>query len=209
MNIKIVSDGGMHRKSGASRKNDLPRSACASYIYSDDGKVIQKLVGFLGHSSDEEAELMGGVLGLSYVKALFPQCSKITWLTDRKTLASSAEKVKEQRQVPKSFYWEMFLAVVEHEKTSIEHLSKENKKDYKKLIACDRACTWIIEKGDSLLVENASVFLGRNATLAKEHAWNLLDLRAFMDKSISASECVSKLSTHLIISNENCRKISK
>lgn len=204
MNIKIVSDGGMHRKSGASRKNDLPRSACASYIYSDDGKVIQKLVGFLGHTSDEEAELMGGLLGLSYVKAILPQSSTITWLTDRKTLAESAEKVKEQRHAPKSFYWEMFLAVVEQEKTKVEHLGKDSKKDYKKLIACDRACTWIIEKGDSLLVEDASVSLGRNKTLAKEHAWNLLDLRAFMDKSISASEAAGRL-TEMLLSLQNAR----
>lgn len=174
--IDMFSDGGS-QQSGA---------ACACVIRMPQRNY--KFVGYLGSATNVEAEIMGGLLGLSALYNLACQNNKlrVIWHCDNKTVLDIASthltkwikqgwQTNAKEAAKHQGLWRSYLQLVAPFDISYQHVFSHQHVRFNE--ACDRACRWAIATAESKLQKNGNCHIGKNSIHNPAQAWYLLDLR--------------------------------
>lgn len=171
----IISDGGV--------QNNRP-AACASIIRAHNSRTRVKLVALLGETSPFEAELTGGLLGLSFIRYSNPseKSLRVCWLSDHQPIVLAAAESGSETLVAADAsnqkypaWWSIFRSLNANVELQTTHVYGHS--GHRDNEACDRACRWVISRGERLLLNFGEVPLGREAARSPAQAWQLLDLR--------------------------------
>jgi ribonuclease HI len=180
----IISDGG-------SDQGGCAASACI--ILSPLSSRTVKLSALLGDATDDEAELLGGLLGFSAVRFLSKAKSServhVRWCCDRQSILATASRIlgtpaltdrsdHSTIEVKNRWLWYAFCLLTESWEINTQWVSRRSKD--RRQVACDRACRWVKEKGQRFLNESGEGAIGRIRYYAGEHAWLLLDARELL-----------------------------
>ena len=167
---QIISDGSFGTSGEA---------GCACLVH--DGSSGKKINADLGELSSSDAELLGGLLGLSYIlHQTVESAEKISvhWSCDSKTTIEGAQRVLQQnanRSRQASDFWLAFEYFANYFALSCSHLA--SKEGNRRQRACDKASRWAQKSGKRLLDEQGAGLIGRIAAYRPEDAWCLVDGR--------------------------------
>ena len=173
----IYSDGG---------SSSLGLGGCAAIIEPSSGERV-KLVCHLGKTSDAESEIMGGILGFSYLSIIKnTDALSVKWFCDNQVVVDAVNshllvwqnnkwQTKSGSPVKNRSLWQIFLALTESFSITVEHVPAHSGDRFNE--ACDRACCWMIDSGDKLLDKHGEGRIGKMADINPAHAWLLLDGR--------------------------------
>lgn len=161
-------------------------SGAASCIFESSSYSLKgKFVAYLGPSTGNEAEIMGGLLGFSVIKlhqqlgnSSSLQDTHIRWQTDSQYLIRSIEQLRAQKKIsekmPNFGLWEALWENAQHFRIEAKHVKARS--GNRRNEACDHASRWIQRKGKRLLLEFPEGRIGRLKETVPEESWFLLDL---------------------------------
>ena len=211
----IYSDGGVAENGGAAAAAIVEAKGHDKGAVA--GSKRHKIVCYLGEKniSAMEAEIFAGIVGLLCVQLLEKQVSasapagravlavraapaaRVLWRCDNKVVADAAEKFvakwqsnswKNARNKRVSYIklWQDFLSVSRNIELNVCHVKSHSGNKQNEM--CDKACSWVQDKGVKLLEQGEGRIGGqKNAA----NAWLLLD----MSKGLSVNTLRKKLVT--------------
>ncbi len=170
-------------------------------------KTRLKVVGLINQCPPSEAELLGGILGLTIITQLCPKGAQVEWHCDNLPVLQGATVYLEKWQkhnwtkndnskVNSKLLWETFTILTKDIDLRAEHSPghsgiPENE-------TCDKACRWVSQDGEKLLKKFGESRIGRQAILNPQQAWTLFDLREII-KEVKSSHQAEKLYTLLTL----------
>lgn len=163
MQLTLYTDGG---------GNQLTDISCSCMIYPDDNSWQMYIAAYLGKGTNNEAEVMGGLLGISAVQALKKVLKKeeatVTWVSDSEYALHSATIyapswrdnnwiTKSSGEPPKNCgLWKAFLFLKEGI-TLIPRHTEGHKEDLHNNV-CDNSCTWVRKEAPTHFQRGVSSF---------------------------------------------------
>ncbi len=149
----LYSDGGA----------ELHVSAAGACIVEDkETKERVYITSFLGPGTNNEGEIIGGLLGFSYLRAIGvkPEATKIHWICDSEYVLKSATgyifnwvkngwKTASRKQVKNKGLWKAYLTLAKGFSITPEHVRGHT--GHPENEACDEACNWARAEGPDLL----------------------------------------------------------
>ncbi|MDR2337144.1 MAG: hypothetical protein LBE20_00655 [Deltaproteobacteria bacterium] len=174
---ELYTDGGASEKGAA--------SAVIISLPPQKRKVVCRL----GKISAMEAEILAGILGVELITKNSEQ-PQVVWYCDNKVVvdianvfladwAANAWKNKQNKSIANLALWQEFWELTQQVKLEVRHVTAHS--GQRQNTACDRACSWIQEKGSKLLEIHGEGLIGRQKNLDPKNAWLLLDLREGME----------------------------
>ena len=180
--IILSTDGGgdgKHR--GAAAAIIVGLQNCAQHKF--------KFVAMLGGVNGNEAELGGAILGFALFAAAGQSSSEIIWETDSQYLLRTAAALRGESpdsNIANQGFWNVLRPLMPADNLSMKHVSAHS--GHARNERCDSACRWIQQKGLLLLQTMGEGMIGRNAVIAPENAWVLVDWRDLVQSCQSGSE---------------------
>lgn len=190
----ICSDGGC---------SHAGKSATACIVFHSSGRGRVKLAAYLGDATSYEAEVFGGLLGLSYLKALNSgQVSKVVWCSDHEGIVSCANGAASNwatkgwinsagRGIASQGMWKEFLRLSEG--LLVSGVVAADRLDLKAVRSCHRACKWVQKIGEKKLKESGEGELGTRVNA--NSPWFLFDGRTTLCALRAGVECNNSLAT--------------
>lgn len=176
----LYSDGGGEKQSAAA-------GACIVERAADNARV--RIVAFLGPGTNNEAEIVGGLLGFSFLNLLdCPPRTPLRWICDSEYVLKSATgyihgwqkngwKTAGKSPVKNQGLWRAFLLLSGPFSIEAEHVRGHT--GHPENEACDRASTWAMANGESAL-EGGDAALVEIDTGSGPERWLLIDGRGFL-----------------------------
>lgn len=179
--VILCSDGGSDQGTTAAGACILRRVA--------DGQRA-KLVVFLGQATNNEAEIIAGLLGFSFL-ALDDNASlkNVRWICDSEYVLKSATsyiktwqdngwKTAAKKPVKNQGLWRAFLNLRDGLSITPEHVAGHT--GHPENEACDGAVTWARTHGEEILKTQGEGLLGEANEGNGNSKWHLLDGREFL-----------------------------
>jgi ribonuclease HI len=189
--FNLYSDGG-------GKKEGTAAGAC---IVEDlQTKRSYKFVAFLGSATNNEGEIIGGLLGFSVIKAILENDASfaeeesevsVRWVADSEYVLKSATeyifnwlrngwRTASKDPVKNKGLWELYLALSKGFKISPEHVRGHT--GHPENEACDRASTWAQVNGATELGPVASSRIPNLGNNPLDHDWHIVDGRQVIGK---------------------------
>lgn len=202
MQIVLYSDGGGQKSS---------TSAGACILETPNGKEGYAI--FLGEATNNESEISAGLLGLSILRAHYPeQKIKIRWVCDSEYVLKSATeyiknwqrnnwKTASKQDVKNQGLWRCFLALSEQVEITPFHVPGHT--GHPENETCDSVSTWCRFNAEALLTKTAFAEFEFVTDLGISQ-WMVVDGRKFLAilrerlDSVSVEEAISLLAVQKI-----------
>ena len=172
----VYSDGGSSNGKGA---------AGACIVEDSEGKVLARIVGYIGNGTNNEGEILGGLLGFSWIKAsMKTNPIAVTWVSDSEYTLKSATlyisnwqkngwKTSTKEPVKNQGLWRSYLELTKNITVHSQHVKGHS--GHPQNEACDGAVLWIRNKADEIGYQKQS--FEKFCSLSHNKRWFMLDCR--------------------------------
>jgi ribonuclease HI len=183
--VVLCSDGGADQGTTAASACILRRT--------EDCQVV-KIVAFLGQATNNEAEIIAGLLGFSFLALEANSAlTNVRWICDSEYVLKSATayintwrnngwKTSAKKPVKNQGLWRAFLSLKDGLSITPEHVAGHT--GHPENEACDSAVTWARAHGEEIISSQGQGALGEETGEEGQTAtrWYLLDGREFLHR---------------------------